>query len=60
MSFITVDLPDPLGPIKPRISPAFTRNAMSFTATRPPNRLVRPLTMREALSRVLTTVPSIS
>ena len=36
MSFITVDLPEPFGPIRPRILPAWTLSAMSLTATRPP------------------------
>jgi hypothetical protein len=58
MSFITVDLPDPFGPISPRISPARTASAMSLTATRPPKRLVRPLTSRWAPAAVLTRIPS--
>ncbi len=43
-SFITVDLPEPLGPIKPRISPPRSSKPMSLTATSPPKRLVRPRT----------------
>src|SRR5580700_2470329 len=46
MSFITVDLPEPFGPISPRIFPASMESDISLTATRPPNRLVRPLTSR--------------
>ncbi len=42
MSFITVDLPEPFGPISPRISPGAMLSDMFFTATRPPKRLVRP------------------
>ena len=32
ISFITVDLPDPLGPIRPRISPGRIEKLMSRTA----------------------------
>jgi hypothetical protein len=39
-----VDLPAPLGPISPTISPAFTSKLTSFTATRPPKRLTAPFT----------------
>src|SRR5271154_687397 len=57
MSFITVDLPEPLGPIRPRILPACTPNAISLTATRPPKRLVRPETSRLAAAAMSDIVP---
>ena len=41
---IAVDLPEPLGPMSPSISPELTVKLMSLTATRPPKRLVRPET----------------
>jgi hypothetical protein len=37
-------LPDPFGPMRPRISPSTTSKLTRLTATNPPNRLVRPLT----------------
>src|SRR5262245_47553328 len=37
-------LPDPFGPIRPRISPFSTENDTSLTAVKPPNRLVKPRT----------------
>src|SRR5947209_963460 len=37
-----VVLPEPFGPISPRISPGCTANDTSLTAVKPPNRLVRP------------------
>src|SRR5215831_15240617 len=40
MRLMVVVLPDPLGPMRPRTSPASTLRARSSTATRPPNRLV--------------------
>jgi hypothetical protein len=45
-----VVLPDPLGPISPRISPSPTESDSPSTATTPPNRLVSPRvsTMRAA------------
>jgi branched-chain amino acid transport system permease protein len=43
-AFIAVDLPEPLGPISPNISPELTLKPKSVTATRPPKRLVRPET----------------
>src|SRR5215469_6705723 len=42
MTLNSVDLPAPLGPISPTISPALTSRLTSETATRPPKRLVRP------------------
>src|ERR1700723_157891 len=46
MVFIAVDLPEPLGPIRPKISPACTSRSRFLTAVRPPKRLVRPRTSR--------------
>src|ERR1700742_5244293 len=37
-------LPDPFGPIRPRISPFPTLNDTLLTARKPPNRLTRPST----------------
>jgi hypothetical protein len=37
-------LPDPFGPIRPRISPSASRKLTFETAAKPPKRLVRPLT----------------
>src|SRR5437763_3888304 len=37
-------LPEPLGPIRPRISPCSTLNDTLFTAVKPPNRFTSPLT----------------
>ncbi len=36
---MTVDLPDPFGPISPRISPGRIEKLTSLTAVRPPKRL---------------------
>ena len=49
MHFITVDLPEPFGPIRPRISPGWMAKLMSLAATRPPKRLCRPATSSSAL-----------
>src|SRR5262249_62238800 len=40
-----VVLPDPLGPINPRISPSRTSNETLFSAVNPPNRFVSPATV---------------
>src|SRR4029077_13021325 len=40
MQLKQVVLPDPLGPIRPRISPAFTSKETAFRAVKPPNCLV--------------------
>src|SRR6202051_2689334 len=40
MQWKQVVLPDPLGPIRPRISPAFTSKETAFRAVKPPNCLV--------------------
>jgi hypothetical protein len=37
-------LPEPLGPIRPRISPSSTSKDTALTAVKPPNRLVSPWT----------------
>src|SRR3990172_5242743 len=42
---MTVDLPEPLGPRKPKISPASMSRLTSSTATSRPNFLVRPSAM---------------
>src|SRR3954462_4973807 len=44
-------LPDPFGPIRPRISPRSTLNDTLLTAVNPPNRLTSPLTTSTAPSR---------
>src|SRR5689334_15676326 len=41
-----VDLPAPLGPISPRISPRFREKFTSPTAVSPPKRMVNSLTRR--------------
>src|SRR6266850_1818215 len=45
MQLKVVLLPDPFGPIRPRISPSLTSNETSLTARRAPNLLVRPETV---------------
>src|SRR5262245_48846515 len=40
-----VVFPEPLGPIRPRISPCATSNETSWSAVKPPKRLVRRLTV---------------
>src|SRR6202171_1969319 len=45
-------LPEPFGPIRPRISPCSTLNDTLLTAVKPPNRLTKP-------STTSTTVPSV-
>src|SRR5215831_9634674 len=47
---IVVDLPAPLLPRKPKISPRATSNVTLSTATKSPNRLVRPRTSIALLS----------
>src|SRR6202011_3473883 len=42
-------LPDPFGPIRPRISPFSTLNDTLLTARKPPNRLTRPSTTSTAI-----------
>ena len=37
-------LPEPLGPMRPRISPCSTANERLLTAVKPPKRLTSPLT----------------
>ena len=46
IAFIAVDLPEPFGPIRPKISPARRSRLRFLTAVRPPKRLVRPRTSR--------------
>ena len=38
-------LPEPFGPIRPRISPFSTRNDTLLTAVKPPNRFTNPSTV---------------
>src|SRR5579863_2367121 len=38
-------LPEPFGPIKPRISPCSRRNDTLLTAVKPPKRFTNPLTV---------------
>ena len=40
MQLNAVVLPEPLGPISPRISPSCTSNDTAFSAVKPPNRFV--------------------
>ena len=44
MAFMSVDLPAPLAPMRPTISPLWTLRDTLSTATRPPKRTLRPLT----------------
>src|SRR5262245_22785645 len=44
-------LPEPLGPIRPTISPFSTPNDTRLTAVKPPKRLVRPWTASKKLGR---------
>ena len=48
MQLKVVLLPEPFGPIRPRISPSLTSNETFETAVKPPNILVRPETDRRA------------
>ena len=48
MQLKIVLLPEPFGPIRPTISPSLTSNETLETAVKPPNILVRPLTVRSA------------
>src|SRR6202008_96047 len=41
-------LPEPFGPIRPRISPCSTLNDTLLTAVKPPNRFTRPFTSSTA------------
>src|SRR5438132_10105338 len=49
-----VVLPEPFGPMRPRISPGLTANDTPLTARNPPNRLARPAT-----SSTLAPVPHV-
>src|SRR6201990_880369 len=46
-------LPEPLGPIRPRISPCSTLNDTLLTAVKPPNRFTSPLTSSTAPAPLL-------
>ena len=48
MQLNVVLLPEPLGPMRPRISPSSTSNDTFDTAVKPSNILVRPETVRSA------------
>ena len=52
-------LPEPLGPIRPRISPGSTRNETLLTAVKPPKRLVSPSTTSTAASPPGAAAPAI-
>ena len=54
IDFITVDLPDPFGPIRPRISPAWIEKLTSLTAASPPNLLKRPSTSSLAAAALMS------
>src|SRR5271167_1281761 len=49
MRLRSVVLPEPLGPISPRISPGDTASDMALTATNPPNALVKLATSSSAV-----------
>src|SRR5882724_954104 len=51
MQLKVVLLPDPFGPIRPRISPSLTSKDTSLTARRAPNLLVRPDTVSMGMER---------
>ena len=53
MQLKQVVLPEPLGPMRPRISPGLTSNETAWSAWKPPKRLVR----LETVSTVETTAP---
>src|SRR5690606_1339294 len=50
MTLAVVDLPAPLGPIRPVHSPTGTSRSTSLTATWPPKRTVAPRTSSSAMS----------
>src|SRR5947209_8009600 len=54
MALKTVVLPAPFGPMTEKICPGWTARSTPLTAVTPPNRIVRPLTLRRdiATSRV--------
>src|SRR5436190_12901204 len=52
---MVVDLPAPLAPRKPKISPCFTENDRSSTATKSPKRRVNPRTSIAAAEGALGT-----
>ena len=58
ITFNSVVLPAPFGPITPTISPACTSKLKSLIATKPPKRLVTPATERTGVSNV-TTFPGV-
>ena len=42
MQLKAVVLPEPFGPMRPRISPSPTSNEIAFSAVKPPKRFVSP------------------
>ena len=57
--FMAVDLPEPFGPIRPKISPGRRSKLRFLTAVRPPKRLVSPRTSRMgALADVIGVPPA--
>ena len=51
MASMKVVLPAPFGPIRPRISPAWSSKLTSLTATSPPKRRVAPATVKRGWPR---------
>ena len=50
MQLKIVLLPEPFGPMRPRISPSSTAKETSLTAEKPPNLFVRPETRSIAIA----------
>src|SRR5262245_27045671 len=53
MQLKVVLLPEPFGPMRPKISPSLTSKDTLETAVKPPNVLVRPETVRSATEPAL-------
>src|SRR5438093_10697603 len=51
MQLNVVLLPEPFGPMRPRISPSSSSNETLFTARKAPNLLVRPETLSMGMGR---------
>src|SRR5438046_10557549 len=58
MQLNAVVLPEPFGPMSPRISPSRTSNDTSLRAMNPPNCLISPDTVNIAFTRLLGLVPA--
>src|ERR1044071_189467 len=56
---ISVVLPDPLGPMRPKRSPAFTWRLTPFSAVKPPNRLTSASTSRSAPAMAASAPPEL-